>query len=359
MTVVELHNTILEEGDLQPSGYGPRVLTVTKMWPTTAHSMHNGFLKLQVESLRRTGVSCDVLVTQRYGSGPRGYLATARAVRSAVAAHRYDVIHAHYGLTGISCLSHGLPVVLTLHGSDIYGSVADDGHKTVKGRAEAVISRVAASRAKAVVVVSHRMASLVPWVDPIVIPIGIDTELFCPIARTLARRELGLDEHRPYVLFAANPNNPVKRYQLAKRAVDHLRRHYAEVELLAVHGEPLERMPLWMSAANVLLITSSYEGGPMVHREAMACGLPIVSVDVGDVAIHLKDVSPSEVVAAEPEALAEGLRAVIADGRRANGRSLVEATSTAASATALRRLYLTVADSRPKGSSRYGRGNVV
>jgi teichuronic acid biosynthesis glycosyltransferase TuaC len=324
----------------RPYSFGaPKVLVVTKMWPTVADSFRNGFLALQVEAVRNLGVDCDVLVIQDRSPGLLSYLRAARTVRRAVASGEYDVVHAHYGLTGAACLFQKQPLVVTFHGSDINGAVNARGHKTFKGRCESLVSRMVAWRADVVIAVSVRMAALVPRTKVLVVPIGVDTELFHPSDRAEARRELGLDQSRPYVLFAANPKNPIKRHWLAEQALSILREEIPDVELVSVFGEPLERMPLWMNAADVLLITSHYEGGPMIHREAMACNLPVVSVDVGDVALHLSEVTPSRVVGDSPLALAKAIQPLIEAGARSDGRSEAEKTDAVSTAEAIRDIY--------------------
>ncbi len=309
-----------------------RVLVVTKMWPTR-DAFRNGFLERQVNAVEALGVDCEVMVVRDDRSGPWSYLKAASAVRRRVASGRYDVVHAHYGLTGASCLLQGAPLVVTLHGSDINGSVGATGERTLKGVLEATISRAVARRADVVIAVSERMVRLIPT-QPVIVPVGIDIDLFRPVDRAVARRQLGLDQSRRYVLFAANPDNPVKRHWLAEQAVSIAQARCPEIELLTVCGEPLDRMPLWMSAADVLAITSVYEGGPMVHREAMACNLPVVSVDVGDVALHLADVVPSAIVDADAPALAAALGKVLGSGIRSNGRLRMEQAGTDAASTA-------------------------
>jgi glycosyltransferase involved in cell wall biosynthesis len=77
---------------------------------------------------------------------------------------------------------------------------------------------------------------------------------------------------------------PEKRFDLVVAAVELLRATRPEVQLVVADSEPHERMPLFMNACDVLILASEGEGSPMVIKEAMACNLPIVSVDVGDVA---------------------------------------------------------------------------
>jgi teichuronic acid biosynthesis glycosyltransferase TuaC len=309
------------------------------MWPTAHDGFRNGFLERQVDAVRKLGIDCEVLVIHGSRLGPIGYAKAAAAVTRKVFSGEFDIVHAHYGLTGASCLFQRRPLVVTLHGSDFYGAVGVRGRRTLKGSLEAAISRVVARRADAVVAVSRRMAAHMAWAEPTVVPVGIDTDLFHPIDRDHARRALGLDCATPYVLFAANPHSPVKRHWLAKEAVSRLREDMPRARLVEVFGEPFDRMPLWMNAADALLITSVYEGGPMIHREAMACNLPVVSVDVGDVRAHLNGLRTSRVVPDDPRALASALREVIAKGVRSEDRAGAVPTDIVEAAEMLRDIY--------------------
>jgi len=58
---------------------------------------------------------------------------------------------------------------------------------------------------------------------------------------------------------------------------------------------------VWLNASNVLLLTSLHEGSPTVVKEALACGLPVVSVDVGDVAERIEGIEGCHLAVATPE----------------------------------------------------------
>jgi glycosyltransferase involved in cell wall biosynthesis len=309
------------------------------MWPTAKASFRNGFLQRQVEDLRRLGVTCDVLVVPEQSHGVRGYATTALMVRRAVAEGGYRLVHAHYGLTAVACLFQRSRLVATFHGSDVYGAVGAGGRRTLKGRVERALSRIVAWRADAVVVVSARMARALRWANPTVVPVGIDAGLFRPCAQLDARRQLGLDLRKQYVLFAADPGNAVKRHWLAQRAVALASERWPDIELVVACGQPHDHMPLWMNAADALIITSVYEGGPLVHREAMACNLPVVSVDVGDVAGDLAPVTHSYVVDASPMALGGAVDRVLRGQSRSNGREHLRRLTSERSAEAVKGIY--------------------
>ena len=116
-----------------------------------------------------------------------------------------------------------------------------------------------------------------------VIPHEVDLEVFQPFDKNEARRILGLANEKRYILFAANPDIPVKRFPLAEGAFESLRMRNPSVELLVTFKEPQDRLALYMCACDVLVFPSWQEGSPNIVKQAMACNLPIVATDAGDV----------------------------------------------------------------------------
>src|ERR1017187_2128244 len=75
------------------------ILVVTNLWPTEADPSYGSFVKAQVESLSQCGVVSDVLFIN--GRESRwNYLLGVRQVRKQLRAKHYDLIHAHFGLSG-------------------------------------------------------------------------------------------------------------------------------------------------------------------------------------------------------------------------------------------------------------------
>ena len=91
------------------------------------------------------------------------------------------------------------------------------------------------------------------------------------------------------ILFPADPRRPEKNHYLALQTGEELENRGWKVGITTLRQQP--RTIVWdrMLVANVTLITSLRESGPLVARESLACGTPVISVDVGDVKDYLKD----------------------------------------------------------------------
>ena len=143
------------------------------------------------------------------------------------------------------------------------------------------IGKYAARKADGVIVMTDEM-KIVLGRDAHVIPFGANTDIFKPHPKHRARAELGLPADKKLILFPWKPTRPEKRYRLAQEAVA-LLNSQLNAELLVIHNQPREVIAKYMSACDVMLLTSHHEGAPLAVREALACRLPVVSVDVGDV----------------------------------------------------------------------------
>jgi glycosyltransferase involved in cell wall biosynthesis len=159
--------------------------------------------------------------------------------------------------------------VITLHGSDVLASSF-----------QWVCSWGITRFADAVIVVSAEMRERIPG---IVIPCGVDLNLFKPYRREEARARLGWPPDKHLILFPFDPARLLKRYDLAKAAVDQVVREGVDAELVVVCGVANQEMPWYYSAADVMLLCSDHEGSPTSVKEALACNIPVVATDVGDV----------------------------------------------------------------------------
>ena len=227
------------------------------------------FIGEQAEALKAEGCVVDFFGLK--GKGVRGYLNNLSSLRRKIKEFRPNVVHAHYGLSGLLAnLQRKVPVVVTYHGSDINES---------KVRR---FSKMAIRLASWNIFVSRKTMEIVrPKKCCSLLPCGIDLTELQLTEKNEARRRMHLDGQKRYVLFAGAFDNPVKNVALAKEAVAQL--NDDSVELLELKGYSREEVTLLMCAADAFLLTSFSEGSPQVIKEALACGCPIVSVDVGDV----------------------------------------------------------------------------
>jgi len=287
-----------------------RVLVLTNMFPTETLPAFGTFVADQVQSLRRLGVDLDVLFLN-----PRetrlNYLRGPTLLRRWIRTREYDLIHAHYLFCGmVAVTQRKLPVVLTHHGIEVLTSWT------------APVSRWLSRLVDLTIVTSDEMARRLP-VKSLVIPCGLDLDLFKPIPKTAARRELGLPQDKDLVLFVGEPRHE-KRLDLVRHAVQTLSSSRNPVQLAVVSGQPHSRVPLWMSAGDVLVLASDHEGAPLVIKEAMACGLPIVSTRVGDVAKVIGDTPGCFLCRQDAADLPARLGDALAFGGRTGGRSRVQ-----------------------------------
>jgi teichuronic acid biosynthesis glycosyltransferase TuaC len=247
-----------------------RVLIVTNFTPDAATPQRGRWVIDQVQAIRDHGVEVEVF---SFPLGRREYAPAVRRLRRRLRGERFDLVHAHYGLPGwCARLAGASPLVVTFHGTD------------VRHRGVGPLSRRLAARIDLCAGVSRalfgpeggRSGLPHPSGRTAVLPCGADLRRFRPVPRSEARRRLGLDPDGRFLLFPANPARPEKRYQ---RAVELAKRTGAQ--LLTGGGIEPDQMPLWVNAANAVLVTSDYEGFGLVAVEALACGVPVLSTPVG------------------------------------------------------------------------------
>jgi glycosyltransferase involved in cell wall biosynthesis len=250
----------------------------------------------------------------------RAYGRAARTLRRRYGGDRFDVVHAHFGLTAWPALA--VPArahAVTLHGTDL-------AHP--RSRA---ISLAALSLLDLVATVSEPLAHELPdWVSrratTAVLPAGVDVHRFKPIARAQARSALGLDPGAACLLFPADPLRPEKRHDLAVDAA-------SAVPLLTLGNIEPHEVPLWINAANAVLIPSNREGYGLAVLEALACDVPVLATPVGIAPEALDGIAGTYCGPYDPQAWHAALQPHLnAADPRIEGRTRAERHSTDAMA---------------------------
>src|SRR3954451_6500170 len=279
------------------------------MYPTPERPALGSFVRDQVEALRRRGdVEIELFA---FSPGLRAYPQAARALRRRYRHERFDVVHAHFGLTAWPAVAARLgPVVVTLHGNDLF-------HPRSNRLTRAILPFTALPAA-----VSREFSRLVPGAGTTrrvaVLPVGIDLGRLRPIPRREARERLGLDPDGPYLLFPHDPSRALKRVDRAREAA-------ADTPLLTLGNVPPADVPYWINAANAVLVPSQAEGFGLSVIEALACGVPAFGTPVGIHPVALQGIDGAFCALWDREAWQTALRpALDADDPRVDGRARAE-----------------------------------
>jgi glycosyltransferase involved in cell wall biosynthesis len=246
-----------------------RVLVVTNFVPDAGAPQRGRWVRDQVEEIRRLGTEVEVF---SFPPGSRQYIPATRRLRRLLARERFDLVHAHYGLPGwCARLAGAQPLLVSFHGTDVRHWLVGPMSRRLAWRADLV-----AAVSRALFALEDGRPGLPAVPGSAVLPCGPDLGRFQPLPRTEARRELELDPNGRFLLFPANPARPEKRHDRAAELAQ-----ACGAELLTGGSIEPERMPLWVNAANAVVVTSDYEGFGLAALEALACDVPVLSTPVG------------------------------------------------------------------------------
>ncbi len=267
------------------------------------------FVTQQVAALEKQGVECQFFPVK--SKGVAGYLKHLKALNNAIRDFHPDVVHAHYGLCGLLAnLQRRVPVVTTYHGSDI------NDKKVLP------LSKMAMRLSAWNIFVSKKTIDIAkPKKKYRLLPCGIDLSDLQLTGKQEAQKRMHLQADKKYVLFAGAFDNAVKNASLAKEAVALL--NDENVELLELKGYARKQVAILMQAVDAFLMTSFTEGSPQVIKEALVCGCPIVSVDVGDVKERVEGVDGCFIANRDAKDLAGCLKKAIAFGKKTNGKDAI------------------------------------
>ncbi len=258
-----------------------RILVITNMYPSPEFPADGIFVKRQIDALERRYGDLEMQIcyldTIR---NKTAYITGAWDVFSAMRRFRPDIVHIHYGLTQLMCWPiSGVPVVVTLHGSDL----------TIPW--QRAITLYMLRRSWRVVIVSGKLRSLMSSRDDAaVISCGVDAARF-DLDRAQARKDLGIGDDEDVILFGSNPNRAVKRYDRFLESTQKLTGRLACARLVRLSDVSIADVPKLISASDVLVLTSDREGSPIVTKEALCSAVRVVSTPVGDVDDQLRGFS--------------------------------------------------------------------
>lgn len=317
------------------------------------HGAPGPVVQNQGDALVSEGVVVDYFLIK--GKGIKGYLKNVNPLRRYLKEHQYDAIHAHYSLSAfVASLAGAKPLVVSLMGSDVKAA----------GWYKFIIRLFATLGGwKSIIVKSDDMYRSLGIKRAIVIPNGVNMERFKPMDKLECQKRLGwnidaerlepkaldathLEKRKVHVLFPANASRPEKDYALAEAAVqitnNKLQITNIHVILHAFENIPNEETPYWYNAADVVLMTSKWEGSPNAIKEAMACSRPIVATNVGDIAERMSGVEGCFVAQTrDPQELASLIeKAFVFTATKGREKIVADGLETHSTNRRLVRLYL-------------------
>jgi glycosyltransferase involved in cell wall biosynthesis len=293
-----------------------RVLVVTNLYPSKERPALGPFVRDQVEAFRRRA---DLEVELfAFPPGPRALLGATARLRQRFKGQRFDIVHAHFGLTAWPALLSRLgPVVVTLHGNDLLV------------RRSYLVTRAALPFCALTAAVSRGFSENLPdraTKRVAILPVGIDLHRFRPIERRQARERLGLNPDGRYLLFPHDPSRPLKRFDRAQQVA-------GDTELKTLGGVPPDEVPYWINAANAVLVPSEKEAFGLSAIEALACGVPVLATPVGIHPVALEGVDGAHCAPFDRDAWRAALQPYLdAPDPRSHGRARAELFSADAMA---------------------------
>ncbi len=270
-----------------------KVLIVTNMFPSGNDPYYGIFVSEQISSIKK--FHPDVFFEVEFIDGTKSkleYLKSIFKINKKIRTHHFDLVHIHFGISGVYLLSPftpKIPTIVTLHGSDIQKASGNNGLIVA-------ISKLVIKKATAAITLNDSMTDYVRYYNKNTyqIPCHVSTDIFKPLRNVNSDKPI---INRPIqIIFPSNHSQKVKNYPLFCETIKILRDKYS-INVVEHELKNMTRLQIaeLNSKADLLLLTSKAEGSPQVVKEAMACNLPCVCTPVGDVNILLDGVMYSYV----------------------------------------------------------------
>ena len=273
------------------------------------------FVKSQGDSLVRRGITIEYFLIR--GKGISGYLKNIQPLKRTLRAGQFDIVHAHYSLTALTVLlaCPHIPVVASYMGSDVYGAYQSRKRLFQAEWWTTILSIAIQPFLKHIICKSPNIKKYVFKRNASIIPNGVDLDFFYPDDY---HPEPGNLSRTRLVLFAGDKSMPRKNYALVEKAVKML--DEIPIQIVAPFPVSQKELRLYYNTADVFVLSSLQEGSPNSVKEAMACNIPIVSTNVGDVRWLLDDLPGHYIANPDARDFADKIRLALDFGERTEGR---------------------------------------
>ena len=271
-----------------------KILFITNLYPTYNNPDYGIFTKEQIDNvLKNNDIRGEIIFINAKEKGIKEYIRAYRLIKNNY--KKYDFIHCFHGLTLIIAYLATKRINILI---SFLNAIENESLLNFK-----LINRIYISVYK---FISRKKRIYKIFKDSIpkdskianqsyYLPNGVDTSLFNIMPKKDACNLLNLDRDNNYILFVSSKDikRSQKRYDIYCLVIKYLKEKHSECNFkeLVLTNQPRSICNLYYNASSVLLVTSDFEGSPNSVKEAMACNLPIVSTDVGNVSDMLSGLS--------------------------------------------------------------------
>jgi teichuronic acid biosynthesis glycosyltransferase TuaC len=294
-----------------------KVLHITNNYPTDHHPIFGIFVKEQIDSLIQLGLENQVFFINGREKGRLEYIKSIFRLSKFLRNNNFDIIHCHHAFSAVCFILSGQAKKSKSVVSYQNDPVNENGKKLydfIRTRVDAIIFKNNSSNVDNMKIFCQ--------------PNGVNIDFFKPISKDESIQKLNLDPSKRYILFvSSNFIREQKRYDRFCETLNVLRNEYglSNIVELKLINTKRELVPYYFNAASLHLLTSDFEGSPNSVKEAMACNIPVVSTNVGNVGELLADVNGSYVSETKTsEELARLARIALSDQVVNNGREIIQ-----------------------------------
>lgn len=274
-----------------------KILHITNNYPTKDHPIYGIFVKEQIESLTNQGIYNEVFFINGRERGKSEYIKSVYLLKKFLNNRQFDIIHCHHALSAVCMILSGE--------SRRYKTILSYQNDPSKEQGK-ILFRFLKKKCRAIILKNN--CSIVNNNTTFYQPNGVNIDFFKPIDKKKSLEKLQFDNKKRYILFvSSNFVRQQKRYDRFQKVLQILRDKYKLFDIEEIMLVNIERsfVPYYFNAASLHLLTSDFEGSPNSVKEAMACNIPVVSTNVGNVSELLEGVNGSFVSkTSEPEELA-------------------------------------------------------
>lgn len=268
-----------------------KILLVTNMYPCDDAPSYGIFVKEQEKALSKVYPNIQftiAFIDARYSKVE--YIKSVFKINRLIKEQDFDLVHIHYGFSGLfllwNKLSKKIPTLITLHGGDIQ---AEQGKQI-----QVFFTKLILKKASAAITLNERMDKIAKQYikKTEIIPCSVNTDIFTP-SNTIKYPDFSKEVK---IIFPSDRNRYVKNYPLFEQVIKKLESTYnLRCKISEIKNMSRQQVAELYRNSDLMIMTSISEGSPQVVKEAMACNLPIISTNVGDVSLLLENVKNSAV----------------------------------------------------------------